>query len=77
MKEKKFNLLEFVVHFLFGAVLGAPVGFCIWAASVRGELMHGCNCLINTYPAAYLFIGGGAFLGGIFFALYKGPRGYW
>lgn len=77
MKEKKCNLLEFVVHFIFGAVLGAPVGFCFWAASVRGELMHRSSSLLNTYPAACLFIGGSAFLGGIFFALYKGPRGYW
>jgi hypothetical protein len=77
MKEKRFNFQEFVVNFLFGARLGAPMGFGIWAASVRGELLfHGSNWY-NSYTAACLFIGGGAFLGGLFFALYKGSRGYW
>jgi hypothetical protein len=73
MREKKFNLQEFIVHFLFGAILGTPMGFGIWAASVRGELLHGSN-LYNSYPAACLFIGGSAFLGGLLFVLYKGPR---
>ena len=73
MREKRFNSQEFIVHFLFGTILGTPMGFGIWTASVIGELLRGGN-FFNSYPAAYLFIGGSAFLCGLFFVLYKGPR---
>lgn len=75
--EKKLKLQEFLVNFLFGAILGAPMGFGIWAGCVRGEFLFHRTNWYNSYSAAWLFMGGGAFLGGILFALYKGPKGYW
>jgi len=76
MRDKKLKLQEFIVNFLVGAILGGPMGFGIWASFVKGNLMHGSN-RFNSYPAACFFIGGGAFLGGLLLAFYKGPRGYW
>ena len=73
MTEKKCNLQEFIVHFLFGAILSTPMGFGTWAAAVEDGLLNGSN-RFNSYTAACFFIGGSAFLGGLSFVLYKPPR---
>jgi hypothetical protein len=76
MKKEKFGLIEFLLNFLIGAALGAPNGFLIWANFVKHSFLDRSNSG-NSYLCACLFIGGGAFLGGLLFALYKGHRGYW
>ena len=87
MKEKNFDFLEFFLNFLLGAILGGAFGFGIYASIGRPGLIRYWLLfrvfhfdtwdLYYSYPAASLFVGGGALIGGVLFALYKGPRGYW
>ena len=85
MKEKTFNSLEFLLSFILGAIAGAGLGFYAWVRKIQFFpfsyilSLFGLDSwsLLYSYPAAYLFIGGGALVGGLLFALYKGPRRFW
>lgn len=75
MKDEKYKLLEFLFWFLIGAIWGAFMGFAGWAAGVRQGFLYyrGINWY-DSYTVGCFFIGGGAFLAGLFLALYMSSR---
>jgi len=77
MEENKFEFREFIISFLIGAILGALLGFGIWVKWMWEIDIWFKTKLLYSYPTANLFIEGGAVVGGLVSAFYKGSQKYW